>query len=100
MAGGEGRPRSALLHRGREGARHRRRFRAEGARLGARGGVGGRHLFDNTLGQGEKAQALRAKGNAVIGGTPYTDRLEDGRFFGQEALKEERINILAYPDLR
>ncbi len=32
-------------------------------------------VFDDTLGQGEKAQALRAKGNAVIGGTPYTDRL-------------------------
>ena len=30
-------------------------------------------VFDDTLGQGEKAQALRAKGNAVIGGTPYTD---------------------------
>ena len=27
-------------------------------------------VFDDTLGQGEKAQALRAKGNAVIGGTP------------------------------
>ena len=34
-------------------------------------------VFDDTLGQGEKAQALRAKGSAVIGGTPYTDRLED-----------------------
>ena len=30
-------------------------------------------VFDDTLGQGEKAQALRAKGNAVIAGTPYTD---------------------------
>ena len=34
-------------------------------------------MFDDTLGQGEKAQALRAKGDVVVGGTPYTDRLED-----------------------
>jgi hypothetical protein len=43
-------------------------------------------VFDDTLGQGEKAQALRAKGNVVVGGTPYTDRLEDDRSFGQEEL--------------
>jgi hypothetical protein len=51
-------------------------------------------VFDDTLGQGEKAQALRAKGNVVIGGTPYTDRLEDDRSFGQEELKKEGINIV------
>ena len=55
-------------------------------------------VFDDTLGQGEKAQALRAKGNAVIGGTPYTDRLEDDRSFGQEELKKEGINIVPYRD--
>ena len=55
-------------------------------------------VFDDTLGQGEKAQALRAKGNAVIGGTPYTDRLEDDRSFGQEELKKEGINIVIYRD--
>src|SRR6201984_3319543 len=36
-------------------------------------------VFDDTLGQGEKAVALRVKGKAVVGGTPYTDRLEDDR---------------------
>ena len=41
-------------------------------------------VFDDTLGQGEKAVAMRAKGKAVVGGTPYTDRLEDDRSFGQE----------------
>jgi len=55
-------------------------------------------VFDDTLGQGEKAQALRAKGNVVIGGTPYTDRLEDDRSLGQEELKNEGINIVPYRD--
>jgi phosphoribosylamine-glycine ligase len=55
-------------------------------------------LFDDTLGQGDKAQALRAKGNVVVGGTPYTDRLEDDRSFGQEELKKEGINIVPYRD--
>ena len=34
----------------------------------------------------------------VIGGTPYTDRLEDDRSFGQEELKKEGINIVPYRD--
>jgi phosphoribosylamine---glycine ligase len=46
-------------------------------------------VFDDTLSQGEKAQALRAQGNVVVGGTPYTDRLEGDRSFGQEELKKE-----------
>jgi len=42
-------------------------------------------IFDDTLGQGEKAHALRAQGKKVIGGSAYSDRLEDDRSFGQEA---------------
>src|SRR6478752_6045727 len=53
-------------------------------------------VFDDTLGQGEKAQALRAKGKAVVGGTPYTDRLEDDRSFGQEELKKAGVTIIPY----
>ncbi len=53
-------------------------------------------VFDDTLGQGERAQRLRALGKKVIGGTPYTDRLEDDRSFGQEELKKAGINILPY----
>jgi len=53
-------------------------------------------VFDDTLGQGEKAQRLRQAGKAVVGGTPYTDRLEDDRSFGQEELKRAGINILPY----
>jgi phosphoribosylamine--glycine ligase len=53
-------------------------------------------VFDDTLGHGARAQELRARGKAVIGGTPYTDRLEDDRSFGQEELKRAGINIIPY----
>lgn len=53
-------------------------------------------VFDDVLGQGEKAHALRQQGKAVIGGTPYTDRLEDDRSFGQDELKKAGVNILPY----
>jgi phosphoribosylamine---glycine ligase len=53
-------------------------------------------IFDDTLGEGAKAQALRAKGKPVIGGTPYTDRLEDDRSFGQEELKKAGVGIIPY----
>ncbi|MBU1076613.1 MAG: phosphoribosylamine--glycine ligase [Spirochaetes bacterium] len=53
-------------------------------------------VFDNILGFGTKAKALREKGKFVIGGTPYTDRLEDDRAFGQEELKSAGIHIIPY----
>jgi len=53
-------------------------------------------IFDDTLGQGERAQALRAQGKKVIGGTPYSDRLEDDRSFGQEELKKAGVSIIPY----
>jgi len=55
-------------------------------------------IFDDTLGQGEMAQALRKKGKLVVGGTPYTDSLEDDRSFGQGELKKAGVNILPYKD--
>ena len=55
-------------------------------------------VFDDVLGQGAKAQQLRAAGKKVIGGTPYTDRLEDDRAFGQEEMKKRGIAILPYHD--
>ncbi len=55
-------------------------------------------VFDDTLGQGAKAQALRASGKPVIGGTPYGDRLEDDRSFGQEQLKSAGVTIIPYED--
>ncbi len=55
-------------------------------------------IFDDVLGQGEVAQKLRKMGKLVIGGTPYTDRLEDDRSFGQNELKKHKINILKYQE--
>ncbi len=55
-------------------------------------------VFDDVLGHGEIAQSLRQKGKKVIGGTPYTDKLEDDRSFGQEELKKFGINIIPYSD--
>ena len=55
-------------------------------------------VFDDVLGQGTLAKQLREKGKLVIGGTPYTDRLEDDRTFGQEELKKYGINIIPYKD--
>jgi phosphoribosylamine--glycine ligase len=55
-------------------------------------------VFDDTLGHGAKAQALRATGKPVIGGSPYTDSLEDDRSFGQEELKKAGVNIIPYKD--
>lgn len=55
-------------------------------------------VFDDTLGQGARAQALRLGGKPVIGGTPYTDNLEDDRSFGQEELKKAGVTIIPYQE--
>ncbi len=51
-------------------------------------------VFDDVLGQGVKAQKLRQAGKPVVGGTPYTDRLEDDRAFGQQELKAAGVSII------
>ncbi|MDD5749599.1 MAG: phosphoribosylglycinamide synthetase C domain-containing protein [Patescibacteria group bacterium] len=53
-------------------------------------------VFDDVLGMGEMADKVRKKGIPVIGGTAYTDRLEDDRSFGQEELKKAGIPIIPY----
>ncbi len=55
-------------------------------------------IFDDVVGQeeGKKAKAMRKRGKYVIGGTPYTDRLEDDRGFGQEELKRHGVKIIPY----
>jgi phosphoribosylamine--glycine ligase len=55
-------------------------------------------VFDDVLGQGKLAKELRDQGKLVIGGTPYTDQLEDDRSFGQEELKKYGVNIIPYVD--
>ena len=51
-------------------------------------------VFDDVLGMGALAQEVRRAGKRVVGGTPYTDRLEDDRAFGQEELKKAGVAII------
>jgi phosphoribosylamine--glycine ligase len=51
-------------------------------------------VFDDVLGMGAWAQELRKAGKRVVGGTPYTDRLEDDRAFGQQELKAAGVSII------
>lgn len=55
-------------------------------------------VFDDVLGQGEVAAELRRAGKAVVGGTAYTDRLEDDRSFGQDELKKHGVEIIPYEE--
>jgi len=55
-------------------------------------------VFDDVMGQGEHAARLRASGKKVVGGTPYTDRLEDDRTFGQEELKKHGVSIIPFQE--
>lgn len=55
-------------------------------------------VFDDVLGLGKHAQVLRKKGKLVIGGTEYTDQLEDDRTFGQEELKKAGVNIIPFQE--
>ncbi len=50
-------------------------------------------IFDDT-GFGEVADKLRKEGKFVVGGTAYTDRLEEDREFGQAELKRVGVNVL------
>jgi phosphoribosylamine---glycine ligase len=51
-------------------------------------------VFDDVLGMGTLAEELRARGKPVVGGSAYTDRLEDDRAFGQSELKAAGISIM------
>jgi phosphoribosylamine--glycine ligase len=55
-------------------------------------------VFDDVLGQGTHAQRLRQEGKLVVGGTPYTDRLEDDRAFGQQELRAVGVGIIPQKD--
>lgn len=55
-------------------------------------------IFDDVMGLGAKAKKLRGQGKNVIGGTSYTDKLEDDRTFGQEELKKYGVSIVPYKD--
>lgn len=55
-------------------------------------------VFDDVLGQGDHAKRLRDAGKHVVGGTPYTDRLEDDRSFGQTELKRHGVSIIPFEE--
>jgi phosphoribosylamine--glycine ligase len=55
-------------------------------------------VFDDVLGMGEWANEMRSMGKLVVGGTPYTDKLEDDRSYGQEELKKYGISIIPYKE--
>ena len=50
-------------------------------------------IFDD-VGFGSVADKLRKQGKFVVGGSVYTDKLEDDRDFGQDEMKSVGINIL------
>lgn len=52
-------------------------------------------VFDDVLGNmGAMAEEVRAAGKPVIGGSPYSDRLEEDRAFGQQELKAAGVSII------
>ncbi|MFA6304211.1 MAG: phosphoribosylglycinamide synthetase C domain-containing protein [Patescibacteria group bacterium] len=53
-------------------------------------------VFDEVFGYGKIAEKLRAQGKLVLGGTAYTDSLEEDRSFGQQELKKAGVPILPY----
>lgn len=55
-------------------------------------------IFDDVLGMGTWAADMRKKGKLAIGGTPYTDMLEDDRTFGQEELKKHGVSIIPFQE--
>ena len=55
-------------------------------------------VFDDVLGHGEMAARVRKQGKLAVGGTAYTDRLEDDRSFGQHELKNLGIPIIPFEE--
>jgi len=53
-------------------------------------------VFDDVLGMGEMAQEVRRASKLVVGGSPYTDKLEDDRAFGQLELKNAGVTIIPH----
>ena len=54
-------------------------------------------VFDD-VGFGRDADELRGKGKLVVGGSKYTDMLEEDREFGQNEMKRVGMNILPHWD--
>ncbi len=50
-------------------------------------------VFDD-IGFGETAEKLRSEGKSVVGGSVYTDKLENDREFGQNELKDAGVDTV------
>jgi phosphoribosylamine--glycine ligase len=50
-------------------------------------------VFDD-IGFGKSAEKLRGEGKKVVGGSIYTDRLENEREFGQQELTKASVSVL------
>jgi phosphoribosylamine--glycine ligase len=50
-------------------------------------------IFDD-IGFGKTAEKLRSEGKKVVGGSAYTDRLENEREFGQQELAKAGVSVL------
>jgi len=55
-------------------------------------------VFDDVLGMGAMAEEVRQAGVKVVGGSAYTDKLEDDRGFGQQELKAAGVPIIPQQD--
>ena len=55
-------------------------------------------VFDDVLGMRAMAQEVRQAGVKVVGWSPYTDKLEDDRGFGQQELKAAGVSIIPQQD--
>ena len=51
-------------------------------------------VFDD-IGFGKVAEKLRSEGKKVVGGSSYTDRLENEREFGQQELEKAGVSVLS-----
>ncbi len=54
-------------------------------------------IFDD-IGFGDIAESLRAVGKLVVGGSKYTDRLEEDREFGQNEMQKAGMSVLSHWD--
>ncbi|MCX6761004.1 MAG: hypothetical protein NTZ84_02805, partial [Candidatus Nealsonbacteria bacterium] len=54
-------------------------------------------VFDD-VGFGEAADSLRSSGKLVVGGSRYTDRIEEDREFGQDEMKKSGMVTLPHWD--
>ena len=79
-------------------AGHRRWVRAQVDGLGGGCRLGRCDRLRRHPRSGRQGAGASGRGKMVVGGTAYTDRLEDDRSFGQEELRAAGVGILPYKE--